>query len=44
MKEGLIKGEDGKVRCWWPGTDEEYLRYHDEEWGQEVTDDVRPPL
>ena len=41
MKEGLIKGEDGKVRCWWPGSDEEYLRYHDEEWGHHVTDDVR---
>ena len=41
MKEGLIKGEDGKVRCWWPGTDEEYLCYHDEEWGHHVTDDVR---
>lgn len=25
MKEGIIKGADGKCRCWWPGTDEEYL-------------------
>ena len=41
MKEGIIKGADGKCRCWWPGTDEEYLRYHDEEWGEKVTDDFR---
>jgi len=41
MKEGLIRGRDGTIRCWWPGTDEEYLRYHDEEWGHQVTDDVR---
>jgi DNA-3-methyladenine glycosylase I len=41
MKEGIIKGADGKCRCWWPGTDEEYLRYHDEEWGRGVTDDFR---
>jgi DNA-3-methyladenine glycosylase I len=40
MKEGLIKGKDGEVRCWWPTTDEGYLRGHDEEWGHHVTDDV----
>ena len=28
-------------RCWWPGTDELYIRYHDEEWGRPVTDDRR---
>jgi DNA-3-methyladenine glycosylase I len=28
-------------RCSWPGTDELYLRYHDEEWGRPVTDDHR---
>ena len=27
--------------CTWPGTDELYLRYHDEEWGRPVTDDRR---
>lgn len=26
-------GDDGKARCRWVGTDAEYLRYHDEEWG-----------
>ena len=28
-------------RCWWPGEDELYIRYHDEEWGRPVTDDIR---
>jgi DNA-3-methyladenine glycosylase I len=29
------------TRCWWPGSDPLYLRYHDEEWGRRVTDDHR---
>jgi DNA-3-methyladenine glycosylase I len=28
-------------RCWWPGEDALYIRYHDEEWGRPVTDDRR---
>ena len=28
-------------RCWWPGADELYVRYHDEEWGRPVVDDHR---
>jgi len=28
-------------RCWWPGEDELYIRYHDEEWGRPVTDERR---
>ncbi len=28
-------------RCWWPGDDELYIRYHDNEWGRPVTDDRR---
>ena len=39
-KQGLIKGEDGKIRCWWHGNDAEYLRYHDKEWGYPVNDDI----
>jgi DNA-3-methyladenine glycosylase I len=39
--DGLIRGEDGAMRCFWPGTDAEYLRYHDEEWGLPVADDRR---
>src|SRR5690554_2697248 len=29
----LIGGADGRMRCAWAGTDAEYRRYHDEEWG-----------
>jgi DNA-3-methyladenine glycosylase I len=34
-----VKGADGRSRCWWPGTDPLYVRYHDEEWGRPVVDD-----
>ncbi|MGE9266965.1 MAG: DNA-3-methyladenine glycosylase I [Verrucomicrobiales bacterium] len=40
-ENGLITGSDGLPRCWWPGDDPQYLRYHDEEWGRPVTDDRR---
>ncbi len=33
-------GDDGAVRCWWPGTDPDYIAYHDNEWGRPCTDDV----
>jgi DNA-3-methyladenine glycosylase I len=39
--DGLQRGEDGIVRCWWPGADPLYIRYHDEEWGFPVEDDRR---
>jgi DNA-3-methyladenine glycosylase I len=38
---GLVRYADGITRCWWPGEDPLYLRYHDEEWGAPVTDDRR---
>jgi DNA-3-methyladenine glycosylase I len=38
---GLQRGADGRVRCWWPGEDALYVRYHDEEWGFPVADDRR---
>ena len=38
---GLLRGEDGTLRCWWPGGDPLYVRYHDEEWGFPVVDDRR---
>ena len=41
MKTSLIKGNDGKNRCWWCGDDPLYMDYHDNEWGKPVTDDVR---
>lgn len=39
MAKGLIKGDDGKMRCWWHGDKEDYIIYHDEEWGHPVDDD-----
>lgn len=36
---GLIKRKDGKTSCWWPGEDEQYIRYHDQEWGRPVSCD-----
>jgi DNA-3-methyladenine glycosylase I len=33
MDDGLLEGPDGRVRCWWCGTDPDYVRYHDEDWG-----------
>ena len=29
----ILVGDDGRGRCGWIGTDPEYRRYHDEEWG-----------
>lgn len=40
-QDGLIEAGDGRYRCWWPGDDEEYIRYHDEEWGHPVIDDTK---
>jgi DNA-3-methyladenine glycosylase I len=41
IAEGLIRGDDGLDRCFWHGGLEDYRRYHDEEWGSPVTDDIR---
>ena len=38
---GLISGGDSALRCAWPGSDDLYLRYHDNEWGKPVADDFR---
>lgn len=40
-KTGIIVGDDGKGRCSWHGGLEDYRRYHDEEWGRPVVDDMR---
>ena len=37
----LCEGQDGRNRCWWPGDSEDYLAYHDHEWGLPVSDDHR---
>lgn len=41
MKEGLLKSEDGKTRCWWHGNHEDYITYHDQEWGHPTKDDTQ---
>ncbi|MGU3574580.1 DNA-3-methyladenine glycosylase I [Brucellaceae bacterium C25G] len=41
LAAGLIKGEDGQIRCFWPGTLPDYLHYHDHEWGHPVDSDQR---
>src|SRR5690606_3254503 len=41
LAEGLVRGEDGVVRCWWGAAPEIYQRYHDTEWGFPVSDDRR---
>ncbi|MGF0537150.1 DNA-3-methyladenine glycosylase I [Agrobacterium sp. ES01] len=40
-QNGLIIGDDGLTRCFWHGGLEDYRRYHDQEWGRPVTDDIR---
>lgn len=37
----LARAEDGRRRCSWCGSDPEYVRYHDQEWGRPVADDRR---
>jgi DNA-3-methyladenine glycosylase I len=41
LPDGIVRHSDGVTRCWWPGSDPLYVRYHDEEWGAPVTDDRR---
>jgi DNA-3-methyladenine glycosylase I len=41
IDEGLIRGEDGVVRCFWGDSAPEYRAYHDSEWGLPVADDRR---
>jgi len=33
--------DEGIARCWWPGTADDYVEYHDNEWGRPVVDDTR---
>ena len=41
LRDGLVRDAGGVVRCWWCGDSEDYVRYHDTEWGVPVTSDVR---
>jgi DNA-3-methyladenine glycosylase I len=40
-RDGIVLGEDGKRRCWWGASTEDYAVYHDREWGFPVNDDRR---
>ena len=41
-REGLVRGDDGKLRCFWGGgASPEYVAYHDTEWGRPVASDAR---
>jgi DNA-3-methyladenine glycosylase I len=37
---GVVRGDDGVLRCWWGDSAPEYRLYHDTEWGLPVADDV----
>ena len=41
MDKGLVRSEDGVVRCSWPTYDSLYRWYHDDEWGRPIKDDHR---
>ncbi|WP_120337796.1 DNA-3-methyladenine glycosylase I [Cryobacterium soli] len=38
-RPSVLIGDDGVGRCGWVGTDPEYRRYHDQEWGRPLRDD-----
>ncbi|MCA9695336.1 MAG: DNA-3-methyladenine glycosylase I, partial [Myxococcales bacterium] len=40
-KQGLVTGVDGRARCFWCGSADDYVAYHDHEWGLPVDDDRR---
>ena len=40
-RDGLVRGDDGRWRCWWGVSTPDYAAYHDDEWGRPVTDDHR---
>ena len=33
---GLVVDDSGVARCWWAGSTDDYMAYHDEEWGVAV--------
>lgn len=39
IRPSILVGDDGRARCAWVGADEEYARYHDEEWGRPLHGD-----
>jgi DNA-3-methyladenine glycosylase I len=41
LAQGLVRGDDGVIRCWWAASAADYGAYHDQEWGLPVTEDRR---
>jgi DNA-3-methyladenine glycosylase I len=39
--DGLVAGDDRRLRCWWGATSPDYAAYHDQEWGRPSADDKR---
>ncbi|QNP65152.1 DNA-3-methyladenine glycosylase I [Streptomyces genisteinicus] len=39
MSTGAVAGPDGRLRCPWGLSTEDYIAYHDEEWGRPVHGD-----
>lgn len=37
--DALIVGDDGQPRCSWGSSSEDYIHYHDTEWGRPTTDE-----
>jgi DNA-3-methyladenine glycosylase I len=37
---GIEEGPDGRARCWWCLGTDDYLTYHDDEWGRPLHGDV----
>ena len=40
MSDGVVRGDDGVVRCAWGDSTPDYRVYHDTEWGMPAGDDV----
>ncbi len=37
--DALVVGDDGQPRCSWGSSSEDYIHYHDTEWGRPTTDE-----
>ena len=40
-RELIEIGDDGVARCWWGVSADDYIAYHDDEWGRPMADDTR---
>ena len=40
-RELIEVGDDGIARCWWGASADDYVAYHDSEWGRPAADDAR---